>query len=94
MKKIKDHFFDDRSYAGDMKQLIRARGEDRNEFRFGATSYPAADPRQGEIHAALTRRLGVARLGPGSRNPEASPFAPDTIGGGARQAQTGSSSTP
>jgi hypothetical protein len=83
MQKIKDHFFDQPAYAGDIKQLGRARSDGPEEYRFGATIYPAGDARRGEIFAALTRRMGVARLGPGSMHPEVPPFAPDTLGAGA-----------
>jgi hypothetical protein len=80
MQKIKDQFFDQATYAGDMKQLARANADDPTEYRFGATIYPTSDPRQDEIFAALTRRLGVARLGPGSLRPEAPSHPPATIG--------------
>jgi len=80
MQKIKDQFFDHPGYAADMKQLARARGAGPTEYRFGATAYPATDPRQGEIVAALDRRLGAARMGPGSPRPERHPLPPDTIG--------------
>ena len=76
----RDRFFEQPSYGEDIKQLTRARAEDPREYRFGVTVYPASDPRLGEILAALGRRLGVARLGPGSRDPAAPPFAPDTLG--------------
>jgi hypothetical protein len=80
LQKIKDQFFDQPTYAADLKQLTRARADDPREYRFAATVYQSSDPRLGEIFAAFTRRLGVARLGPGSLRPDAPPFPPDTIG--------------
>jgi len=80
MQKIKDQFFEQAVYTGDIKQLARAKGDGPTDYRFGATIYPATDPRRDEIFAALTRRLGAARLGPGAPHPELPPFAPDTIG--------------
>jgi hypothetical protein len=80
LQKIKDQFFDQPAYASDMKQLSRARSDTAREYRFAATVYQSTDPRQAEIFAAYTRRLGVARLGPGSLRPGANPFPPDTIG--------------
>jgi len=80
LQKIKDQFFDQPAYGSDMKQLGRARSDSAREYRFGATIYQSTDPRQGEIFAAYTRRLGVARLGPGSLRPGADPFPPETIG--------------
>jgi hypothetical protein len=80
LQAIKDHFFDQPAYGGDTKQLARARSDDPREYRFGATIYPSTDPRLGEIQAAFTRRLGLARLGPGSLRPDAPPFPRATIG--------------
>ena len=85
MQKIKDQFFEQPTYAGDIKQLARARGAGPKEYRFGATIYQSTDPRRGELYAALRRRLGVARLGPGSMYPDAHPFPADTVNG--RQVQ-------
>jgi hypothetical protein len=80
LQKIKDQFFEQAAYVGDIKQLARAKADGPTDYRFGATIYPATDPRRGEIFAALTRRLGAARLGPGAPHPELPPFVPDTIG--------------
>jgi hypothetical protein len=80
LQAIKDHFFDQPAYASDIKQLAPARTDDPREHRFGATVYQDTDPRLGELFAALTRRLGVAPLGPGSRRPGAPPLPTDTIG--------------
>jgi len=80
LQKIKDRFFEQPAYASDIKQLSRARSDDPREQRFGATVYQDTDPRIGELFAAFTRRLGVARLGPGSLRPDAPPLPPDTIG--------------
>jgi hypothetical protein len=80
LQKIKDQFFDQPVYSADLKQLSRGRGDDPREYRFAATVYPSTDPRLGEIFASFTRRLGVARLGPGSLRPNAPPFPPDTLG--------------
>jgi hypothetical protein len=80
LQKVKDQFFAQATYAADLKQLTRARADDPREYRFAATVYQSTDPRIGEIFAAFTRRLGVARLGPGSLHPGAPPFPPDTIG--------------
>ena len=80
LQKIKHHFFDQPAYGSDIKQLARARADDARDYRFGATIYQSTDPRGGELFAALTRRLGFARLGPGSGNPGAAPRSLDTIG--------------
>jgi hypothetical protein len=80
LQKIKDEFFDQPAYGADIKQLTRARSADPREYRFGATVYQDTDPRLGELFAAFTRRIGVARLGPGSVRPDAPPLPPDTIG--------------
>jgi hypothetical protein len=80
LQKIKDRFFDQPVYATDTKQLARASGDGPTDYRFGATIYPATEPRQSEIFAALSRRLGIAGIGPGSTRPERHPLPPDTIG--------------
>jgi hypothetical protein len=78
--KIKHQFFDQPAYGSDTKQLARSRTDDPEDYLFGATIYQSTDPRDGEIFAALSRRLGFARLGPGSRHPGAAPRPLDTIG--------------
>ena len=78
--KIKHQFFEQAAYGSDTKQLARSRTDDPEDYLFGATIYQSTDPRDGEIFAALSRRLGFARLGPGSRRPGAAPRPLDTIG--------------
>jgi hypothetical protein len=80
MQKIKHQFFEQPAYGADMKQVVRTRTEDPREYRFGVTVYQSTDPRGEELYAALGRRLGFARLGPGARQPGADPLPPETIG--------------
>jgi hypothetical protein len=80
VRKIKEQFFDQPTYAADIKQLSPARADDPKELRFGATIYQSTDQRPAELLAAFSRRLGVARVGPGSLRPGIPRFAPDTLG--------------